>query len=708
MGKKPLATGTENGPNTIFKATYSPVYEMICRDIAVMRRRSDGYLNATQILKVAGLDKPQRTRVLEREVQKGEHEKVQGGYGKYQGTWIPVERGLALSKQFSVEDVLRPIIDYRATSQSPPPAPKHIVAPPTRTKKDKESKAIKDLSTPTKTGPMSAAALQAQAQLSARNVKQAPIHSSPTDPISKSADDSMSTSPLGDEEEESVTPSPVTSVRALEELDPELGMGIGTSRKRSVNVMLEEDLDPYTHLRNARGNSAIHTPRSSPPVQPTVMADGPTKYTDHILNYFISETTQIPSFLITPPPDFDPNQPIDDDGHAPLHWACAMGRVRVVKLLLTAGASIFAANCADQTPLMRSVMFSNNYDVRKFAEIYELLHRSTLNIDKQNRTVFHHIANLALNKGKTHAARYYMETILSRLSDFPQELADVINFQDEEGETALTLAARARSRRLVKALLDHGADPKIRNRDLKSAEEYILEDERFRSSPIHERPNGIQIKDSPQLYLSEAARMAGGQMLSDLTTHMQTLARSFDSEAQMKDRDILQAKATLTSTHAEISDTTKIIDSLKIQIAPLEQKRTEYEQLQSALRRRVNESLKRTWETWEQSGRGEGMGYQGENEETLRWHLEEKRKRRVDLVRRYVKAQAEAGTSDKIAQYRRLISAGSGNTISPSDVDGMMTQLLTMLENDAEPYGLDPSLTLGMDVTEGMLEQWMA
>lgn len=50
-----------------------------------MRRRSDAYLNATQILKVAGFDKPQRTRVLEREVQKGEHEKVQGGYGKYQG-----------------------------------------------------------------------------------------------------------------------------------------------------------------------------------------------------------------------------------------------------------------------------------------------------------------------------------------------------------------------------------------------------------------------------------------------------------------------------------------------------------------------------------------------------------------------------------------------------------------------------------------------
>ena len=53
--------------------------------VAVMRRRSDSWINATHILKVVGLDKPQRTKVLERDVQKGTHEKVQGGYGKYQG-----------------------------------------------------------------------------------------------------------------------------------------------------------------------------------------------------------------------------------------------------------------------------------------------------------------------------------------------------------------------------------------------------------------------------------------------------------------------------------------------------------------------------------------------------------------------------------------------------------------------------------------------
>lgn len=50
-----------------------------------MRRRSDDWINATHILKIAGLDKPARTRCLEKDVQNGVHEKIQGGYGKYQG-----------------------------------------------------------------------------------------------------------------------------------------------------------------------------------------------------------------------------------------------------------------------------------------------------------------------------------------------------------------------------------------------------------------------------------------------------------------------------------------------------------------------------------------------------------------------------------------------------------------------------------------------
>lgn len=71
------------------QASYSniPVIEMTVGDVAAMKRVSDNCLNATQILKVAGIDKGRRTKILEKEIITGPHEKVQGGYGKYQGTW---------------------------------------------------------------------------------------------------------------------------------------------------------------------------------------------------------------------------------------------------------------------------------------------------------------------------------------------------------------------------------------------------------------------------------------------------------------------------------------------------------------------------------------------------------------------------------------------------------------------------------------------
>jgi hypothetical protein len=578
---------------------------------------------------------------------------------------------LALAKQYGVEDLLRPIIDFQPSAVSPPPAPKHVVAAPSKPKKEKKDGAS---ATPSKTGPTSAAALQAQAHLSGRKRKGA--DSTPDIETDQSVDGEDSFGGLlggadiqDDDGSSSQTPSPINSpVR-----DARLGNAVeldgpgGSKRSRT-------DDDPAFALAQARGQSAVHTPRSSPHHHLSDEHLTPEQYTEIILNYFISETSQVPSLLISPPADYDPNTRIDDDGHTALHWACAMGRIRVVKLLLTAGATIFAANNAEQTPLMRSVMFSNNYDVRKFPELYELLHRSTLNIDKHNRTVFHHIANLALTKGKTHSARYYMETILDRLSDYPQELADVINFQDEDGETALTLAARARSRRLVKSLLDHGADPKIKNRDLKSCEDYILEDERFRASPTAGGANGSGSHHDQILYNSEAARIAGGSGLSDISSNMQTLARSMDAEIQTKDREIAQAKAMLTSIHTEITESSRTLATLSTQIAPLDDARRELEQLQAQLRAKISEDLKKGYEQWTQGEKGrEGRWRAGQDpgmnnedysdlnektqpaaegeEEALQWEIEDLRRGREALVARLVKAEAEVGTLKLLAGH---------------------------------------------------------
>ena len=74
-----------NARRTTAKILQVPVFEFNVEGNHVMRRRVDHYINATHILKVADYDKPARTRILEREVQKGVHEKIQGGYGKYQG-----------------------------------------------------------------------------------------------------------------------------------------------------------------------------------------------------------------------------------------------------------------------------------------------------------------------------------------------------------------------------------------------------------------------------------------------------------------------------------------------------------------------------------------------------------------------------------------------------------------------------------------------
>ncbi|CAK7206465.1 Transcription factor mbp1 (MBF subunit p120) [Sporothrix eucalyptigena] len=118
----------------VYSATYSgiPVYEYqfgVDLKEHVMRRRHDDWINATHILKAAGFDKPARTRILEREVQKDVHEKIQGGYGKYQGTWIPLDHGEALAQRNNVYDRLRPIFEFTPGDVSPPPAPRHTSKP---------------------------------------------------------------------------------------------------------------------------------------------------------------------------------------------------------------------------------------------------------------------------------------------------------------------------------------------------------------------------------------------------------------------------------------------------------------------------------------------------------------------------------------------------------------------------------------------------
>ncbi|PSR73589.1 hypothetical protein PHLCEN_2v10508 [Hermanssonia centrifuga] len=686
-----------------------------------MRRRSDSWLNATQILKVAGFDKPQRTRILEREVQKGEHEKVQGGYGKYQGTWIPLERGLVLCQQYNCEILLRPIVDFTPDDKSPPLAPKHLVAAPSITKAN-----ARRAEAPVATSTIST-------RSSRKVVPEVGGESEHETMSARGSEDGTMTPSPSEASSSSRTPSPIRSSPA-HSFSNSTGRSPSpvTNRKRKLRPD-DLDFETATTILNSRKD--------------------PSSYGDKILEFFISDSSHIPTVLVHPPRDFDANMSIDDDGHTALHWASAMGRIRVVKLLLTAGADIFKVNNAGQTALMRSVMFANNYDVRKFPELFELLHRSILNIDNHNRTVFHHIVDVAMTKNKTHAARYYMETVLTRLSDYPSELTDIINFQDSDGETALTLAARCRSKRLVRLLLDHNADPKIANHDGKSTQDYILEDERFRSSPtIPSRTLSMSFRnaqaavpplsqalshpflpthiDRPPLHYSSTGQKASTQCVNDVTVLLDSLAAAYDRELQDKERDMTQASAMLQNIQTEILESQRAVALLRSQSQGLPKAKEKLTALESELRMKMGRRYRLGWEKWvkdeedrEKAIRdatggeltpfsSQGGVYRASNGENitdllglyadipadpdalkeacekLRAEVGEHKKKRSELFDTLVKSQAEAGTGGRMADYRRLIGAGCGG-VPPGEVDNVVTMLLETLESE-EPSSSAP------------------
>lgn len=638
------------------------------------------------------------------------------------GTWIPLERGLALAKQYNCEALLRPIIEFQPAAKSPPLAPKHLVS-------NAAAKPIRKSNVDT---PASSAIINTRS--SRRHVADSIDEDSDHDTLSVPPSDGSMTPAPSEVSSSSRTPSPIPNPSSFES---------GSVEQQSVS-------------RRERGRHSLDERSRAHSAE----VDDNRSYADQVLEYFISDSNQIPSLLVNPPPDFDPNTAIDDDGHTPLHWACAMGRIRIVKLLLTAGADIFKVNKAGQTALMRSVMFANNYDVRKFPELYELLHRSTLNIDNYNRTVFHHIIDVAMTKGKTHAARYYMETVLDRLSDYPRELGDVINFQDEDGETAFTLAARCRSRRLVKLLIDHGANPKVMNNDGKSAEDYILEDERLRSSPAPPSrmaamsfrnahaaypPFGASLGyvfapangDKPPLHHSVAAQKASTRCVNDIAMMMDSLAASFDQELKEKERDITQAHAVLANMQAEILESQRTVSHLKTQADGLSQVKHRLTDLETELLNKMGRRYRLGWEKWAKeeemrekhvrdAANGELLltpateffmvdedhemdGFVEENKtngkrkakvmedisdlvelysaiptdpaqlrqecEVLREEITQYRKRRKVMFDEVVAFQAEAGTSGQMGAYRRLIGAGCGG-IPPTEVDSVLGMLL--------------------------------
>lgn len=183
-----------------------------------------------------------------------------------------------------------------------------------------------------------------------------------------------------------------------------------------------------------------------------------TVYGDQLLDYFMT-VGDVPAASgispPTPPPNFQPNRAIDDQGNTALHWACSMGDIGIVKDLIDRGANIAAPSNHDETPLVRAVLFTNNYEKSTMPELADLLQPTITSRDWFGATIFNHLAATTKSKGKWKSARYYCQILLDKLDQFlsHDEIVELLCSRDKDGDTAALAAARNGCTRLASKLL---------------------------------------------------------------------------------------------------------------------------------------------------------------------------------------------------------------------------------------------------------------
>ncbi|CAG8707534.1 23714_t:CDS:2 [Dentiscutata erythropus] len=536
---------TEPDPSSqIYKATYSgvPVWEFrlalyqSVRSVAVMRRKTDSWLNATQILKVAEFDKPHRTRILEREVQKGEHEKVQGGYGKYQGTWVPYQTGVDLAERYHVKELLQPIIEFQPSLESPPLAPKHVTAASNKPRKPREPKEPK------------------------------PIKPRPPKKLKKPEPQAEVENMSVDTDHETAEIASIGSSNAS--ISPIYSLSASPAPNESSNDLSESDETPTvaTIPKQKRKRKQADTGGRASKVAKTVQQySNAVEYGSLMLTYFTTNSDAIPDFILHPPSDFDANIIIDQQGHTALHWAAAMANYDMASLLVKAGADPDRGNVHGETALMRSVMFQYNYENRCFHDIVQLLIRTIGNLDIHDQTVLHHIAIYATTKGRIGPSRYYMEVILSTLAQHPNEeyRRTIINKQNDTGDTALNISARSANKRLIL---------KLEIQWEKNAEDYILEldhdakyraeQSRVQNQPPNNNENHVNSAPSTPIVVPTGASRVEF-LLQDANTILRDFKDMYVNQIQIKEKELSVCQAQLASNSEDLEKTNRMIEGLR-------------------------------------------------------------------------------------------------------------------------------------------------
>ncbi|KXH37966.1 hypothetical protein CNYM01_08052 [Colletotrichum nymphaeae SA-01] len=434
------------------QAVYSgvDVYEMEVNGVAVMRRRQDSWLNATQILKVAGVDKGKRTKILEKEIQTGEHEKVQGGYGKYQGTWIKFDRGVEVCRQYGVEEVLRPLLTYDMGQDGGVAGRGDFNTPTKEQAMAAQRKRMYNAGNEARTNAMaglngtffkniSTTASHAVAAISkARFDSPGPrSRNGPTKAPSFSRQSSMQNaddfpgnsqqsfaSDYGNQND-----SAYSTQQTSQQLD-----GPEPPRKRQRVTMTPQDsfgynnnsmemyqnqfpgspTEPNESFIYSQANAPPHDGHSPLSPLPFEMSPDAEAKRSMLMSLFMDSATSDQSkheMLRTLAP-IELDMPIDQQSHTALHWAATLSRMSLLRALIAAGASPFRVNASGETALVRACVVTNSMDLGQFPDLLDVL-GSTIEVrDSKGRTVLHHIAMTSAVKGRNAASRYYLESLL--------------------------------------------------------------------------------------------------------------------------------------------------------------------------------------------------------------------------------------------------------------------------------------------------------
>lgn len=605
---------------------------------------------------------------------------------RFKGTWIPLEQGEALAIRNNIYDRLRPIFEFQPGANSPPPAPRHTSKP----KAPKAKPAVPTWgSKSNKNNAVTANNSQGRSQ--GRKGAVAP----PPPPVVQEEFETADSQMHEDDTPDNAT---VASASYMAEEDRyDVSQYSTGHRKRKREEQMIQGLTEQQHAM----------------------------YGDELLDYFLlNRQTDRAAFCPDPPTNFQPDWPIDTDGHTALHWACAMGDVDVIKQLKRFGANLASQNVRGETPFMRAVFFTNCYEKQTFPLVMKELFSTVDARDASGCTVIHHAAVMQNGRLTSHScSRYYLDIILNKLQethhpDFVQQLLDA---KDSNGNTAIHLAAQRDARKCIRALLGRGASTDIPNNEGVVAEDLIRELNAAKSKSVRVGParssspfapdsqrhsafrDAVAAESGNKLavsFKSDAANTVQSRIIPLMLEKVNDLAQSFEAEFKEKDDAESEARQILQNTQAELANLQSSVADLESRLEADEAAAKTEAEAEDARKKvlayvthqnriAVHEAVEH-----ELSNMMNGDGQGGQNQQSqendsyedrlnlaaqLREILQEQRSAEAE----YVEARGMIGTGEKIDKYRHLLRS----CLPPEDqemLDENLEDMIRMMEDEAE------------------------